>query len=116
MHPKSPKLLADIRASCEFISGVAQGMDLGAYEADALRRAAVERHLEIIGEAMGRLARVDPSTAELIPDHPQIVAFRNLLIHGYDLVDHAQVWNVITHDVPALRDLVGRLLAEAPEE
>lgn len=110
MHAKSPKLLADIRRSCAFIAATVAGMDLPAYVADPLRRAAVERHLEIIGEAMGRLARADPETVSLIPEHPQVIAFRNLLIHGYDLVDHAQVWLVVTRDVPALTGLVDRVL------
>ena len=41
-----------------------------------------------------------------IGDYRQIIAFRNVLIHGYDLVDHALVWSVIENQVPPLlRDI-----------
>jgi uncharacterized protein with HEPN domain len=63
---------------------------------------------------MGRLARTDPETAARIGDHLQIIAFRNLLIHGYDLVDDAQVWGVIVQDLPRLEQQIIQLLGEAP--
>jgi uncharacterized protein with HEPN domain len=72
------------------------------YRADRLLRQAVERNFEIIGEAVSRSARSDAQTAAHIGDHPQIIAFRNVLIHGHDLVDDAQVWRVITDDLPRL--------------
>jgi uncharacterized protein with HEPN domain len=52
-------------------------------------RQAVERNFEIIGEAVGRLAKLDPDTSSRIGQYAQIIAFRNLLIHGYDLIDDA---------------------------
>ncbi len=113
MQAKSLKWLDDIRASSAFILGAAEGKRLGDYEADPLLRAAVERHFEIIGEAMSRLARKDPATAARISDYPSIIAFRNLLIHGYDLVDHAEVWKVISQHLPLLRREVEALLREA---
>jgi uncharacterized protein with HEPN domain len=76
-------------------------------------RAAVERHFEIIGEAVNRLARHDPETARKVGDYARIIAFRNTLIHGYDLVNHAEVWKVVTDHLPDLRERAERLLAEA---
>jgi uncharacterized protein with HEPN domain len=102
MRPKSAKWLDDIRRSAEFILQVTNGKTLEDYREDALLRAGVERHFEIIGEAMGRLARDDPETAARISDYPRIIAFRNLLIHGYDLIDHAQVWSVMEEHLPSL--------------
>ena len=116
MRPKAPKWLDDIRRSAEFILAATRDKTGADYHADALLRAAVERHFEIIGEAMGRLARDDPDTAQLIADHKRIIAFRNLLIHGYDLVDRAEVWNVVTRHLPRLLEQVRSLLAEAPPE
>jgi len=114
MQPKTPKLLDDIRDAAAFIRQVTAGKTLDEYRADRMVRQAVERNFEILGEAVGRLARVDPDTASLIGDHLQIIAFRNLLIHGYDLVDDAQVWDVITHDLPRLEQQVIQLLGEIP--
>ncbi len=83
---------------------------LETYRADWTLRQAVERNFEIIGEAVTRLARIDPESAGRIGDYPQIIAFRNLLIHGYDLIDDAQVWQVITQDLPRLERQVIELL------
>jgi uncharacterized protein with HEPN domain len=65
-------------------------------------RQAIERNFEIIGEAVGRLAKFDPTTAARLSNLQQIISFRNLLIHGYDLVDNAQVWDVIQRDLRKL--------------
>lgn len=111
MQPKSPKLLEDIRDAAEFIREAAQGLTLDDYRGDRRLRNAVERNFEIIGEAMKRLAQIDQETAGRIGDSIQIIAFRNVLIHGYDLVDHALVWSVIENQVPALLKDVGVLLS-----
>lgn len=114
MHARSPKLLEDIRDAAAFIVEVTQGRTLAQYSADRLLRQAVERNFEIIGEAVKRLVQVDPVCAEGIAQYPQIIAFRNILIHGYDLVDHALVWSTVQTQLPALlRDVQG-LLPQRP--
>jgi len=112
MKQKSPKWLEDIRASAAFILETSAAKTLQEYQSDPLLRAAVERHFEIIGEAMNRLVRYDPEVASRIGDYPRIIAFRNLLIHGYDLIDHAQVWNVVREQVPILLRQVESILQE----
>jgi uncharacterized protein with HEPN domain len=114
MHARSPKLLEDIRDAAAFIGEVTAGRNLAHYRADRLLRQAVERNFEIIGEAIKRLAQADPQTADGIAKYPQIIAFRNVLIHGYDLVDHALVWSAVQTQVPALLLDVERLLAQRP--
>src|SRR5262249_30219587 len=113
MQPKTPKLLDDIRDAAAFIGQITQEKTLETYRADRTLRQAVERNFEIIGEAVSRLARTDPETAARIGDHPQIIAFRNLLIHGYDLIDDAQVWQVIAHDLPRLEQQTLELLRQS---
>ena len=114
MHARSPKLLEDIRDSAAFVGEVTQGRTLAQYSADRLLRQAVERNFEIIGEAVRRLAQVDLDSAERIAQYPQIIAFRNILIHGYDLVDHALVWSTVQTQLPALLRDVQALLAQHP--
>ena len=46
---------------------------------------------EIIGEALNQLAKHDPALARRIPDIRDIIAFRNILIHGYAVIEHDQV-------------------------
>ena len=114
MHARSSKLLEDIRDAVAFVGEVMQGRTLAQYSADRLLRQAVERNFEIIGEAVRRLVQVDLACAEGIAQYPQIIAFRNILIHGYDLVDHALVWSTVQTQLPALLRNVQALLAQRP--
>ena len=75
-------------------------------------RSAVERQFEIIGEAPGQMAKIAPEIASMIPDFAQIIAFRNLLIHGYAMVDDVIVWKAAKEYLPDLRDAADRLLSQ----
>jgi uncharacterized protein with HEPN domain len=102
MPPEALKLLVDIQSSLAEIRDFTAGMDYAAYRIDAKCRAAVERKFEIIGEACTRLRDRFPDFFSKIESGPQIVGFRNRLIHGYDNVDDAIVWDVVTHKLPVL--------------
>ncbi len=80
------------------------------YEADALLRSAVERQFEILGEALSQLGRRAPHLAAGVPDLPRIVAFRNLLIHGYAAIDDRLVWEVATERTAPLLAVLDNLL------
>jgi uncharacterized protein with HEPN domain len=80
-----------------------------------LLRPAVERNFEIIGEALNRLRRIDAELASTIPDLTQIIAFRNVLVHGYDVIDNLRVWYAIEHSLPTLHERVVALLKQAGE-
>ena len=67
----------------------------------------------IIGEALARLAKVDPVVAEQVSDFRRIVAFRNILVHGYATVDDRIVWGVVEASLPGLMQSVDALLASA---
>jgi uncharacterized protein with HEPN domain len=81
------------------------------YETDVVLRYAIERQLITIGEALTRALRVDPELAHHISETPQIVSFRNQLVHNYPGIDAAQVWDIITTDLPVLLREVRTLLA-----
>ncbi|WP_235876823.1 HepT-like ribonuclease domain-containing protein [Saccharopolyspora terrae] len=87
-----------------------RGEDFASYQAQAMVRSAVERQFEIIGEALNQLSKADRELAEKTPDLPRIVAFRNILIHGYATVDDALVWQVLTDRLPPLSDVLRKLL------
>ena len=80
--------------------------------ANELVQAAVERKFEVIGEALNQLAKLDAAKAARIPDVPQIVAFRNQLIHGYATVNPDTVWNIVQNALPGLLTAVQTLLDE----
>ncbi len=77
-------------------------------------RAAVERQFEIIGEAFTGLRRLDTAVAVQLPDLPQIIAFRNVLIHGYASINHRIVWDAALDALPRLQATLTQLLRTAP--
>ncbi|WP_024329278.1 DUF86 domain-containing protein [Thioalkalivibrio sp. ALR17-21] len=72
------------------------------YVASDLMRSAVERQLEILGEALGQLEKANPEVARQIPQLRAAVDLRNLLIHGYAKIDDRIIWNTVTTDVPVM--------------
>ena len=112
MHADARKLLWDAQEAVARISRFTDGKTFADYEADDYFRSAVERQFEIVGEAFSQLSRVDADTAAAIPNLPRIVAFRNVLIHGYASVDNKLVWGVVETHLGALRQALDRLLSD----
>lgn len=101
MRPeRTPAILEAIRDAASFILEANAGKSRRDYGRDRLLRQATERNFESIGEAPSR--RESPETARRISEHGRIIAFRNVLIHGYDLVDDDLVWDTVKSKVPAL--------------
>jgi uncharacterized protein with HEPN domain len=112
MLPGARAYLHDIEQATILIDQFRQGKALDDYLADPLLRSAVERQLEIAGEAVSKLSRVDPTTAARCTGRRRIIALRNILIHGYARVDHRVIWHILDQDVPVQQSEAGRLLAE----
>ena len=72
----------------------------------------MEREFEVIGEAMTQLARVDEGVAASIQGYQRIIAFRNVLIHGYADVDDRLVWDVVETSLPTLAREIDLLLED----
>jgi uncharacterized protein with HEPN domain len=105
-------LLWDVREAADDIAAFTAGMDVDAYVGDPLVRAAVERKFEIIGEALNRLSKEDPGLAGRVPDLAAVVGFRNMLSHGYAVIDDRRVWRIVETSLPPLRRTVAALLDE----
>ena len=105
--------LWDVREAVRLIEQFVHGTDCDGFSASALIRSAVERQFEIIGEALSQLSKVDPGLAARVPEHRSVIAFRNVLIHGYAALDHRQVWRAIDEDLPPLRSAVDALLGDS---
>ncbi len=112
MRLESKKFLYDILQAADLLEQFSQGKTFADYEQDALLRSGVERQFGIIGEALSQLSKADPATAKQISEYQQIIAFRNLLIHGYALVDDHVVWDLLQTRLSDLRAEVEKLLRE----
>jgi uncharacterized protein with HEPN domain len=104
--------LWDVQQAANAIDEFIAGLDAAGYVRNALVRAAVERQFEIIGEALNRLAKIAPDLARQVPHLREIIGFRNVLIHGYVMIDHARVWRIAKTALPSLHMAVSSLLAE----
>ena len=90
--------LVAARAALRFVEGTREREFLK----DLLLRSAVERQLEILGEALTRLRRDAPGEAARIPDVARIIGMRNVIAHDYGSVDPTIVWTAVVTRVPAL--------------
>ena len=79
------------------------------YQKNKLLRRGIEREIEIIGEAMNRILKMDPEFH--IANARQIVDARNWVIHSYDNVDDVVIWGIISNHLPNLRKEIEDYLA-----
>lgn len=87
--------LHDIVQAGNAVKKFVDGRSIDDYTSDEQLRSAVERKCEIMGEALNRIHRDEPTLLQHIRDHRDIISFRNILIHGYDTIDDLIVWGVI---------------------
>jgi len=110
MQHDAEKHLVDILDATSDITEFTRGISFDEYRANKLVKAAVERKFEILGEAMNRLSKGSPATAKQIREFKKIIAFRNLVIHGYDVVSDPILWDVIQNKLPNLVEDVTKLV------
>lgn len=110
MRHEVEKYLYDIRKSARLLVDFTDGRSFVDYQENAMLRAAVERQFEIIGEAVSQLAKLDEETASRISEFQRIIAFRNVLIHGYAEIDDGLVWDIVIHDLPKLAHEIEELI------
>ena len=77
-----------------------------------MMKRAVERNLEIIGEAVNRILKRDSSYEKIIRSSKSIIGLRNQIIHGYDNISDESIWAVILTHVPKLKEDIEVLLRD----
>ena len=104
--------LFDILSSINEIESyfVNQSMQFQNYQKDLRTKRAVERNVEIIGEAMNRILKENSEIQ--ISDSRKIVAVRNRIIHGYDSVSDEVIWGIVIKQLPILKAEVEKMLSE----
>ena len=111
MRLETQKYLYDIKRAADLLSEFTEGKRFTDYQDNPMLSAAVERKFEIIGEALSKLSKDDAATASRVSEHPRIIEFRNILIHGYAEIDDRLVWDILENKLPVLRREVDELLA-----
>ncbi|MBK6833600.1 MAG: DUF86 domain-containing protein [Bacteroidetes bacterium] len=80
------------------------------YVSDIKTKRAVERDLEIIGEAVNRIMKSNPNFK--LENAEKIVGTRNRIIHGYDKISDDLIWSIVINHLPKLKEEVSVLLKE----
>jgi uncharacterized protein with HEPN domain len=102
MNDEVRKHLQDILDCIVFIeTQIGQPRLFANYKENSLLKAAVERKLEIIGEALQRCIKRQPDI--LITNREKIVGTRNRIIHAYDAVDDILIWEIVINHLPILK-------------
>jgi uncharacterized protein with HEPN domain len=110
MQPEILKYLFDIQSSIHAIQDFTTCcISFTEFDQNKLVKRGVERELEIIGEAVNRILKINPSIQ--ISNARKIVNLRNWVIHSYDNVDSILIWVIIQKDLPLL-DLEAKKLSE----
>jgi uncharacterized protein with HEPN domain len=104
--------LWDMREYARIVRRIVGTTDLSSYLADETTRLAVERALEIIGEAARRVSPEFQAAHPEIP-WPRIISQRNVLAHDYDEIDQNLLWLTITQHIP---ELLARLESLVPDD
>jgi uncharacterized protein with HEPN domain len=109
--PEDEVLLRDMLDYARRAVEAVRGRDRSELDSDLTLAAALERFIEVIGEAA---RKVSPSTRAGAAEIPwkEIIGMRNRLVHGYAAVDHDIVWDVVTADLSEMINALEGLLPE----
>ena len=111
MDEYSKKYLMDVLNACEEVETFFPGKRLFVeFQNDILRQRAVERNVEIMGEAINQLMKHNPTI--VLENARAIVATRNRVIHAYDNVTPEFLWSLVINHIPKLQHDVQVLLGK----
>ncbi len=109
MDDKIRKYLFDVKISINRIeSFLGTNRDFEGYSRDILLQNAVERNLEIIGEAVNKILKIDSNFP--LTDARKIVDTRNKISHGYDEIEPENIWFILIRHLPILKKEVDDFL------
>ena len=110
MDEKLLKWLFDVKLAIEEIESFFQDRpkSFTEYQNNPILKRAIERNLEIIGEAINRILRENPGIE--ISNSKRIVGLRNHIIHSYDNISDEYIWSVIVKHLPLLKTEIDNLI------
>jgi uncharacterized protein with HEPN domain len=109
MQPKVLKYLLDIESVISEIEIIKErlGNDFNVFTKDVIMQRAIERELEIIGEAVRKIIEIRPNIE--ISSSKKIIGLRNIISHAYDSIEPELIWGIIQRDIPKLSDEIQKL-------
>jgi uncharacterized protein with HEPN domain len=109
MQPKLLKYILDIESVIEEIESIKRKTqnDFSNFSDEIILQRAVERDLEIIGEAIRKMIEINPNIA--ITASKNIIGLRNIISHAYDSVEPEMLWGIIQKHIPVLADEIRNL-------
>ena len=84
--------------------------DFNQYKSNTILKRAIERDLEIIGEAVNRILNRNPDIQ--IENAKRIVNLRNQIIHAYDNISDENIWAIVSKHIPILKSEISHLIDE----
>ena len=115
MDDRVGKWLFDMQTAISDIDSFLEGEELKfeTYRKNKMLKRAIERELEIIGEAMNRIIKRDPTYSDKIQDAQNIIGLRNQVIHAYDNISDESIWAIVINHLPQLKKDVDEILSSA---
>lgn len=114
MSNRLPKHLFDALTAVRLAQEFSSGLSFESFGSNVLVRSAIERQLEILGEACQRMVQSDPDIRRRLPEVAFAIGLRNKIIHGYDRIENAVVYDTLMQDLPALAERLDQELAKQP--
>ncbi len=109
MQPKVLKYILDIQAVIQEIKNIKAKTEnnFNLFKADIILQRAIERDLEIIGEAIKKISELEPTIS--ITSVKNIIGLRNIISHAYDSIEPEMIWGIIQKDIPVLEKEINRI-------
>ena len=109
MQPKILKYILDIQSVIQEIETIKTKANNNfiSFKTDIILQRAIERDLEIIGEAIRKIIEIDPTIT--ITSAKNIIGLRNIISHAYDSVEPEMIWGIIQNNIPVLADEIKKL-------
>lgn len=114
MDERVLKWLYDIKMTIEEIDGYFENKEknFAEYRENIMLKRAIERNLEMIGEAVNRILKSDSSFENKISNSKAIIGLRNQVIHAYDNISDENIWSILINHLPKLKSEINYLIRE----
>ena len=110
MHIRTLKFLTDALDAANDVEAFLKGITKEQFLNDRILQAAIERKFLIIGEALNQSRKYTPDVAPKISELIKLIAFRNVLAHGYDIINEELVWQAAQNHLDPLRQEIEDIL------